>query len=87
MKAARNKEDVGAWAEKILNTVPEQYDGILQDMIASPEFVEYLATFEPEALQHKEWLEGVQKALQESFAVEEPAAVMPEAEKKEVAEA
>ena len=77
LAAARAKEDAGLWAEKILNTIPESYDGILQDLIASPEFVEYLATFEPEALEHREWLEQVKKALQESFSDEKAAETAP----------
>lgn len=59
LAAARKKEDAAAWAEKIVNTVPEPYHGILVDIAEKPDLVPFLAAFEPEAEQHAEWVKSL----------------------------
>ncbi len=47
VNAARLKEPVAKWAEKVLGLVPEAYDAMLLDVVGRDDMIAYLSKFEP----------------------------------------
>lgn len=78
VNAARLKEPVAKWAEKILGLVPEQYDAMLLDVVNRDDLVEYLGQFEPAILKEAalaDWFKALAEAILAQYdkgAEEEP---------------
>lgn len=67
LKAAREKAEPAGVAEDILNTVPETHHGLLLKLMESPDVVDYLSAFEPEAKDHAEWIKAVAAEIVSQF--------------------
>lgn len=67
LTAAKSLASVDEWAERIMGTVPEAYDGVLVDIVSRPDVVEYLATFEPEVKNSVEWFTKLTEKIKEAF--------------------
>lgn len=71
LKAAVEKQDVEDVALDILSTVPTTHHGMLLKLAQSPDVVEYLSKFEPEAANHAEWIKGVVSIIVEELTADE----------------
>jgi hypothetical protein len=71
LKAAVEKQDVEDVALDVLSTVPTTHHGVLLKLAQSPDVVEYLAKFEPEARNHAEWIKGVVDIIVEELTADE----------------
>jgi hypothetical protein len=67
LKMAREKANPEDVAADVLNTIPEQYHGMLLKLAASEDVINYLAAFEPAVLDNVEWVKAVVAEILNSF--------------------
>ena len=72
MEWAQNNVDPAEAATDIETLCPEAYWQVVADLVAREDMVEYLAIFDPRALQHKEWLLKVADDLKRNHIVLQP---------------
>lgn len=89
LEAARKNEDVGEWADKIMDRISEEYDGIVYDLVSRPDVVDYLMLFEPEVKNYAAWFTELTNKILDVYNTPEevPAVVSEDSEQKLEAQA
>lgn len=67
LAAAKSDASVDEWAERIVGTVPEAYDGVLIDVCSRVDVVDYLAQFESDVRSTAGWFARLSKAILDKF--------------------
>lgn len=68
VQAASNNADVDDTVATILDSIPAKYDDAVLAVVNRPDVLDYLALFEPEAVNaHREWVQKIVDAIKASF--------------------
>lgn len=67
LAAAKSGASIDEWAERIMGTVPEAYDGVLVDIVSREDVPGFLATFEPTVKDNAEWFNRLAQKIKEAF--------------------